>query len=494
LGVARFAADRRDGRHGAASQIGKDKETAMKDVRRIRRRNHRLISALFILGALTATALPAFGQKPRKKQSGGGAEKPQPPGVTLSDRFTPADGGRTVHDNLLNVTWLLDANVGARACKGVDSVGSSGGMNWKTAWACIAQLNSGKGLYGHTNWQMPATPKADTTCGASGPHGNSFGENCKNSSYGSLFYVAWARRYGETVALATGPAKGGFKDVQPTLYWYGNKTKMPDTSKKADNGYNSFSFSNGWQGANVDHHAMYVWPMIAGQADAGSPAAKATIWDRTGDPGVRGKTGISWLADANVAHDPQFLQAVKATGLSINADGSMDHKTADSLVALMRKYKYLGSGEWMLPVAASTNCQINGKTGTTGGYGCNVSGMGHLYYDVFKLAAGSSVDEPADVAQVKPFTNVQPSLYWACMAATPTPANTQPANLCSTTPTAAPGFAFSFDMGNGFTDTTLLPSDLYLMVYYPDPPTKKCATPAQCCVQAGGTMSGGKCT
>ena len=99
--------------------------------------------------------------------------------------------------------------------------------------------------------------------------------------------------------------------------------------------------------------------------------------------------------------------------------------------------------------------------------------MGHLYYDVFKLSSGSAVAEPSDIAEVKPFKDVQPSLYWGCMAQRPTSSNTQAANLCAADPTAAPGFAFSFDMGNGFTDTTLLPSDLYLMVYYPDPPTKK---------------------
>jgi len=457
------------------------------------RRSLRLLSLVSLIGVLATPLAPASraqrAREPDRKQAKAD-KKTQPPGD--GSRFTSADGGRTVHDDLLKVTWLLDANVGKSECKKVPGAGDGGGMNWNTAWACVAQLNSGKGLLGHTNWQMPATPKNDSGCGGRGGHQNSFGENCSGSSYGSLFYITWKRHYGETVALETGPMKAGFRNLQPTLYWYGNKTKV-DPSKKEKNGYNSFSFSNGWQGANVDHHAMYVLPMIAGQVDANSPAGKATIWDRTGDPGVTGKTGISWLADANAASDPAFLQAVKATGLPINKDGSMDHETADSLVALMRKNKYLQRADWMLPLANTTNCQMNGNTGKTGGYDCNGSGMGHLYYDVFKLSAGSSVAEPPDIAEVKPFSTVQPSLYWACMAARPTAQNQQAGNLCGDTTTAAPGFAFSFDMGNGFTDTTLLPSDLYLMVYYPDPPAKKCTTPAQCCMQAGGTMSGGKC-
>jgi len=457
------------------------------------RRNLRLFSLVSLIGVLATPLAPASraqrARDPDHKQPKAD-KKTQPAADGI--RFTSADGGSTVHDSLLKVTWLLDANVGKSECKKVSGVGDGGGMNWNTARACVAQLNSGKGLLGHTNWQMPATPKNDSGCGGSGGHQNSFGENCSASAYGSLFYVVWKLHYGETVALEAGPMRGGFRNLQPTLYWYGNKTKV-DPAKKEKNGYNSFSFSNGWQGANVDHHAMYVLPMIPGQVDANSPAGKATIWDRAGDPGVSGKTGISWLADANAASDPAFLQTVKATGLPINKDGSMDHETADSLLALMRKNKYLQRGDWMLPLATTTNCQMNDNAGKTGGFNCNVSGMGHLYYDVFKLSAGSSVAAPPDIAEVRPFTNVQPSLYWACMAARPTAQNQQAENLCGDTTTAAPGFAFSFDMGNGFTDTTLLPSDLYLMVYYPDPPAKKCTTPAQCCMQAGGTMSGGKC-
>ena len=442
----------------------------MNVVRRIRC-HRRLISLLVVVNALGVAFAPAFAQTVRQadiKQANAEKAKAQPP--SSSDRFTPADGGRTVHDNLLKVTWLLDANIGKSECRKVPGVGDGGGMNWNTAWACIAQLNAGKGLLGHTNWQMPATPKHDSACGGSGKNLNSFGENCSGSAYGSLFYVAWKQHYGETVALETGPMRGGFKNLQPTLYWYGNKTR-DDTLKKEKNGYNSFSFSNGWQGGNVDHHAMYVLPMLAGQVDPKSAAGKATIWDRTGNPLVAGKTGISWLADANVAGDPAFLQAVKATGLKINKDGSMDHETAAQLITLMQNNKYLQRSDWMLPLADTTHCQMNDKTGKTGGYNCSVSGMGHLYYDVFKQSIGSSVAQPADIPEVKPFLNVQPSLYWACMADTPR-SNPHAGNLCSATPTAAQGYAFSFDMGNGFTDTTLLPSDLYLMVYYPDPPSR----------------------
>lgn len=434
-----------------------------------------LASAALLMVGMLGAAAPASAQRLGRRHHEGRqpqteAEKDQSQ-AGGGEQFTSADGGRAVHDSRLKVTWLLDANVGQGACKNVPNVGAGGSMAWKTAWACVAQLNSGAGLLGHTDWQLPATPVQDSTCSAVGPQGNSFARNCRGSAYGSLYYVAWKRHFGETVALQTGPTIDGFSNLQPTLYWFGNSLQRQSGKEKrnAYNGYNSFSFSNGWQGANVNHHVIYFLPMIAGPVPAGSPAARATIWDPTAESGVPGKSGISWLADANVAHDPRFLQQVNAGQLRIRNDGSMEQKTAQALIGLMRWNHYLGRDDWMLPVASGTNCTINGKPGKTAGHNCTVSGMGHLYYDVLKLKAGTAVAEPPDVAEVRPFVNVQPSLYWAC-SADPSIASNPQGNLCGSTPTAASGFGFSFDMGSGFTDTTLLGSDLYLMVYYPDPP------------------------
>jgi hypothetical protein len=463
------------------------------------------LSTLLVLTLLLTTVaspVSAQGKKHRKK------DQPPPTSTDQSiikrvsgpspagGRFQISPDGKTAHDNLLHVTWLLDGNVGKGECSGVSQVGKGGGMDWNTAWNCIKYLNSGKGYLGHATWQMPSTPNIDHTCKATGTDGNSFAEDCTGSAYGSLFYLAFMRHFGETVARQMGPTIGGFSNLQPSLYWAGNSLGQASGGKKKNpyNGYNSFSFSNGWQGANVNRHVMYILPTIPGPVPAGSPAAKATIYDRTAQSGVPGKTGVSWLANANIASDPNFLKTVHATGLNIRSDGAMELKTAQSLISLMQQYKYLGRPDWALSLANATNCTLNGKS-TSYGYHCNASAMGHLYYDVFKLNPGASVADPTDIPTVKPFSNVQPSLYWACAGVRPT--TTKPdVNLCAPTTTAASGMGFSFDMGTGFTDTTVLASDLYLMVYYPDPPssTPPNCTTAQCrCAKAGGTWSGGRC-
>jgi hypothetical protein len=476
-----------------------------KGVNSVNLRSLRPLSALVILTLLLATVAPAVsaqGEKHRKKdqrpptgtdQANG--KKVARPG-SAGERFQISPDGKTAHDNLLHVTWLLDANVGKGQCSGVSQVGKGGGMDWNTAWNCIKHLNSGNGYLGHANWQMPSTPNVDPTCKATGADGNSFAEDCRGSAYGSLFYLAFQRHFGETVARQLGPTIGGFRNLQPSLYWAGNSLGQASGVKKKNpyNGYNSFSFSNGWQGGNVDHHVMYILPIIPGPVPAGSPAAKATIYDRTAASGVPGKTGVTWLADANIASDPNFLKTVHGTGLNIRSDGAMEQSTAQRLISLMQQYKYLGRADWALPLANATNCTLNGKS-TNAGYHCTVSAMGHLYYEVFKLNPGAAVADPTDISNVKPFSSVQPSLYWACAGAKPTISDAG-ANLCASTTTAASGMGFSFDMGTGFTDTTVLGSDLYLMVYYPDPPSPtppNCTTPQCRCAKAGGTWSGGRC-
>jgi len=61
------------------------------------------------------------------------------------------------------------------------------------------------------------------------------------------------------------------------------------------------------------------------------------------------------------------------------------------------------------------------------------------------------------------FSHLQPYLYWSCAAA-------EGSNvLCQSAP-PAPNFGWSFSFGNGFQGTDLQANNLYVMVYYPDPP------------------------
>jgi hypothetical protein len=207
----------------------------------------------------------------------------------------------------------------------------------------------------------------------------------------------------------------------------------------------SFSFSTGFQGANVFRNYLYVLPMIKGKP-AGAPAS-ATVYDPVAQ--------VTWLADANLAARQTFAIA------GINRDGAMDHDTAIRWVEAMNHADggrgYLGQTAWDLPETGPSDptCSMRGTTG----YGCTGSAMGSLFYRQLGLHPGDSVIGPSE-AHVGPFYNVQPYLYWACAGAS--------ASSPCRPDGPAQGFEWNFSLGNGFQGTNLVGNALYVMVCYPE--------------------------
>ena len=379
-----------------------------------------------------------------------------------SGRFVKSADGLTVHDNLLHVTWLADANYPATQKFGL-AVKDGGAMTYQVARRWVAALNAsngGAGYLGHKNWTLPATPPTDETCSvARGPHGNSFAFRCMNSPMGSLYYKKGLGLHEPNTAVPMPPTTvGPFKNLQPYLYWSLNGKERSARAKKRDNGDHAFSFNTGWQGGNVSDHVMYVLPMIAGPLPGTTPANGTEL-----QPSADGQTvydpiaNATWLANANLAAEMRF-------GVSdIVDDGAMSRATADDFIDAMNRYNkkgYLGQSRWQLPPTnPDPSCTMR-----EGGYNCNGSPMGGLYYNhlmkILGLKAGEPVVRAPDIA-LGPFHNIQPYLYWSC-------AGTVGQTTCSGAP-AAPGFEWSFSFGNGFQGTDVIGNTLYVMVYAPDP-------------------------
>ena len=375
--------------------------------------------------------------------------------------LVPSPDGSTVHDTVLHVTWLANANLAGTAAGrfGVAKITPNGSMDYLTALQWVAVLNAmdgGVGYLGHNNWQLPATPIVDASCSATGPSGNSFGKGCLNSAMGSLFYLSLGLLYPNTAVPIPDGATGPFTNFQPYLYW--SDTANSDSSK----GYETFSFNTGWEGSNVDKHYIYALPMIRGRLP-GAPVPTGnglqvstdgqTVYDPVED--------VTWLANADLAKTQTFgAQCVNGDGTScINPDGSMSHTTAESWIRAMNAAGYLGQATWQLPpinpVDASCTLQSSG-------FGCTGSPMGHLFYVQLGLSQGTPA-VPTPKVKVGPFNNVQPYLYWSCSAAAGSQVLCQSAG-------PAPGFGWSFSFGNGFEGTDLVQNNLYVMVYYPDSP------------------------
>ncbi len=353
------------------------------------------------------------------------------------------DDGRTVYDSALDVTWLADANAPATLTFGLTGINKSGSMDFETATNWVRALNAfdrGAGYLGHTNWMLPATPSRDKSCASfNRSGGGSFGYGCVKSALGSLYHKEFGLHEPDTAVPIRDGRAGPFVNFQPYLYW-------TDTlAANAMQGYVTFSFATGWQGANIPKHNMYVLPMIRGNAFA----TKAGTGGRL-QVGADGKTAydatadLTWLADANLA-------ATQSFGVGgIARDGSMSADTAARWIAAMDKARWLGRADWALPHAV--RC---GK-----GFNCDTGPLGQLFYGALGLRAGEPVVATPDTP-VHGFHNLQPYLYWACAAE-------GSHGPCAGAP--APGFAWSFSFGNGFQGTDLTRNQLYVMVYHPGKP------------------------
>jgi hypothetical protein len=124
--------------------------------------------------------------------------------------------------------------------------------------------------------------------------------------------------------------------------------------------------------------------------------------------------GLCWLADANLAGDPELRDVLNVDG--INPDGTMTYAVALKWVNALNHYDknqgLLGHQNWQLPVTPlfdDTKC----STKNNGDFGvlCSGSALGNLY------SVGLNLDFPSSVVPhfdgvVAPFRNLQPGLYW----------------------------------------------------------------------------------
>ncbi|MGK0270350.1 MAG: hypothetical protein ACI88H_000994, partial [Cocleimonas sp.] len=125
-------------------------------------------------------------------------------------------GNGLVNDDVLNITWMQDANLVGTACTATSGaemalwdafdptvVASNSGrtktaictangtLNWFEAEAWIAVLNT-QSYLGFTDWRQPVTPQPDLTCESTFAAGNNGGYNCTGSELGNLFNVSLA--------------------------------------------------------------------------------------------------------------------------------------------------------------------------------------------------------------------------------------------------------------------------------------------------------------
>lgn len=391
----------------------------------------------------------------------------------------PQDGGAIVYDANNRVYWLSDANFaaseeGKKIARemGISGIGANGTMDFQTAQQWVKALNRYKGGWlGHDNWQLPASPVKDPSCGALGPQGASFGGLCQGNPLGNLYYVGLNRMLPDSVAPSFGAAIPPLENVQLSYYWTG-----------ADGGLNGkrvFSFASGSANATtiVDSY-YYVLPMVPKQyGPIGGVAPRClggsgpTVVPYTEGP-AKDKavydcsTGISWPIDANLAASnafgvsgeqeieerrpyprPPHPSRIKA---SVISGGAMLWQTANRWVEAMRKAEHLQNKFWQLPDSPED--------------------LRTLFRDL-NLRPGDA--RLVAQGQTGPFQNLQPFFYWEeCV---PNLNGTGGTSRDCETGNAPPGrvsrqMNYDFTFGYGIQATDLSALKYFVMVYYPERP------------------------
>ena len=362
--------------------------------------------------------------------------------------------GLTVYDTVNNITWLANANLPAAnrftllPCTSSSAVcvTSGGSMSYASAAAWVAAMNAANYL-GHNNWQIPTIPLFDSNCGRTGPGGNgNFGFGCTAGALDSLYNALGLKSPNTAVPIPKNTV-GPFQNLQPYLYWSSTNGASPTQ------GNATFSFSTGWQGANTLPNFLYLLPMIPGKLP-GAPAATGTGLqvDPTGQTVYDPMTDITWVANANLAATDNFglplCTSPLTPALCIAQDGSMTWASSMQFLANMNSAAYLGQKNWQAPTV-DPGCP---------GFGCDGTKdpMGNLYYDQLGFSRGTPVAAPNTA--VGPFSNLQPYLYWSCVAST----------IQSPCDSAGPAdnFEESYSFGSGFQGTDAVMNNLYVTAYF----------------------------
>lgn len=144
-------------------------------------------------------------------------------------------GGGLIYDNVLNITWLADANLAASNIFGLsydtdlgnhpndvrgpsytELIQTSGRMNWGAALHWIDAMNAADYL-GYDDWRLPTALNAN----GSGPCG---GSDCTESEMGHMFYenMGATAGAGSSILLGSNTANLNlFTNLQPVVYWSG---------------------------------------------------------------------------------------------------------------------------------------------------------------------------------------------------------------------------------------------------------------------------------
>lgn len=184
-------------------------------------------------------------------------------------------GGGLLYDNVLNVTWLKDANYAKTS--GYDA---DGAMSWAAAKTWADTLNYG----GYSDWRLAANTLVGTNGNSNYPHAGTgdigYNITSSRSELSYMYYVNLGLKgylnasgvYQSDFGVHKNGTSGGQADVglvdnlQSLLYWSGTASaQFPD-----ENAW-GFVTENGFQNEFFQGMELYAWAVRPGDVAAAVP-------------------------------------------------------------------------------------------------------------------------------------------------------------------------------------------------------------------------------
>jgi len=175
------------------------------------------------------------------------------PQAALFDR-----GGGLIYDDVLDITWLADANYAKTS--GYDS---DGRMNWSTANTWAANL-----VYeGYDDWRLPSALNQD----GSGP---CQGYNCSSSEMGYMFYNNLGATAYYSVLLGTNTVNLAlFSNLKSYVYWSGTMDALGSVNHPSN-----FMTEFGFQYLNLPSYESYAWAVRDGDIAVAAPIPEPEVY------------------------------------------------------------------------------------------------------------------------------------------------------------------------------------------------------------------------
>ena len=193
-------------------------------------------------------------------------------------------GNGMIYDDVLNITWMQDANLAATEQFGITTLNegegryssrgygismfskNKGSMTWNTANDWIASMNAsngGKGYKSYNDWRIWGATNAAISC---------YGPNCSDSELGHLFYSDLGGQYGSSLPETNLPDLALFNNIQDSKYWSGDSYDLWSGGVAW-----AFWTEDGVQIRTNKTEQYYVWAVRAGDVTDITPTGVAPV-------------------------------------------------------------------------------------------------------------------------------------------------------------------------------------------------------------------------